>query len=424
MKKMYESNNVELSKYNVMKAFWEEVAGKDKVRFGGGYSMMPLNYKTDTKEVIVDEHQDLMPLLDLRGLLKYSSLEEMGKDPNAKDPNASTMPGEDKKYYFEDVLTEYVRTYFESEKNWSTPINHCNNKKDQLVFCIAGLWLNATHSDYENPIDFIKRYTNFLKDHTFDDFFETKNIRNLQTLKNAQLSIKLIDQEEFQETPEAIEFTISKDGVEKKLPRVSFGISNGEAYIYGIQGYKTDEDPKEIKPINRARYKTYMEENYPEDYREGYKRLEPYSYISLFAFLCLLKQKGIKKVHMPSFLPERYESKEMVSRMKEEEGIKEIEAQGLRRKDRRKAIHEIKKQNNEHQRIQNTMTNKFLSYITRMECDVGDLEILAYPEQTNGFLVVDISRMHPNPTTNLIFYEIEKKIQEMNKSIQKNNIER
>ena len=47
---MYESNNVELSKYNVMKAFWEEVAGKDKVRFGGGYSMMPLNYKTDTKE--------------------------------------------------------------------------------------------------------------------------------------------------------------------------------------------------------------------------------------------------------------------------------------------------------------------------------------------------------------------------------------
>ena len=66
---------------------------------------------------------------------------------------------------------------------------------------------------------------------------------------------------------------------------------------------------------------------------------------------------------MPSFLPERYESKEMVSRMKEEEGIKEIEAQGLRRKDRRKAIHEIKKQNNEHQRIQNTMTNQFLSYI-------------------------------------------------------------
>lgn len=421
---MYESNNVILSKYNVMKTFWEEVAGKDKVRFGGGYSMMPLNYKTDTAEVIVDEHQNLMPLLDLRRILKYKSLEEMKKDKEATEPYVDTGIREDGSCYFEDALTEYVRTYFESEKNWSTPIIHCKTKQDQLVFCLAGLWLNATYADYANPIEFIKRYTNFLKDHTFDDFFETKNIRNIQTLKNAQLSIKLINQEEFQETPEAMQFTISKDGVEKKLPRIAFGISDLDAYIYGIQGYKTEEDPQEIKPVNRARYQSYRKKNYPEDYRNSYNRLEPYAYISLFAFLCLLKNKGINKVYMPSILPERYESKEMVSRMKEKDKIKEIKSQGLKRKERRKAINEIKKQDNEHQRIQNTMTNKFLTYITRMVCDVPGLEIYAYPDQNNGFLVTDISRMHSNPTTNLIFYEIEKKIQEMNKSIQKNNIER
>ena len=84
----------------------------------------------------------------------------------------------------------------------------------------------------------------------------------------------------------------------------------------------------------------------------------------------------------------------------------------------------IKKRNDEHQRIQYTMTNKFLGYMTRMQCDVPGLKMLAYPEQTNGFLVVDISRMHSNPNSNLIFYEIDRKIQEMHQSIHKNDVER
>ena len=424
MKKMYDSNNIKLSKYKVMKTFWEQVAGKSQISFGGGFSVMPLNYKTDTENVTVDEHQELMPLLDLRGILKYNSLEEMAQDKEATDPVSLTMPGEDKKHYFEDVLTEYVRTYFESEKNWTTPIAHCQTQEDQLVFCLSTLWLNATFTDYENPIPFIRRYTNFIKDRTFDDFFEPRDIKEIQTLKNANLEIKQSEQEEFQETPDAIQFTITKNGVEKRLPRIAYGISNGEAYIYGIQGYKTDEDPKEIKQVNRARFGSYREENYPPDYREAYKRLEPYAYISLFSFLCMLKEKGITKVNMPAFLPERYESKEMISRMKEAEEIEKIEAQKIRRKERRKAINEIKKRNDEHQRIQYTMTNKFLGYMTRMQCDVPGLKMLAYPEQTNGFLVTDISNMSPNPESNIIFYEISRKIDEMYKAIEKSKEER
>ena len=416
---MYNLYSISLSKYNVMKTFWEKVAGKSRIDFESGYHILPLNYKTDDKTVMYEEEQGLLPILDLRGILKYSSLSEMRQDSEAIKSDGSTKPGDDHRVYFEDALTEYVRTYFESEKNWTTPIEHCLNQEDQLLFCLASLWQNATFSDYENPIEFIRRYTDFIKDNTFEELDNKKSLIGIQTLKNASLQIQSIQQNEHQETPEAMQFTVSKNGVEKRLPRIAYGISNGEAYIYGIQGYKTQEDPPEIKPVNRARYKLYNEKNYPEDYRNFFKRLEPYAYLSLFAFLCLLKEKGITRVKMPAILPERYESKEIVSKIKQAEEIKTIEGQTLKRKDRRKAIHNLKKREDEHSRIQYAITNKFLGYMSRLQCDVPGIESFAYPEQTNGYLITDISNMTVSPENNVIFYEVYRKIQEMYKAMEK-----
>ena len=39
------------------------------------------------------------------------------------------------------------------------------------------------------------------------------------------------------------------------------------------------------------------------------------------------------------------------------------------------------------------ITNKFLQYMSRMECDVPGVEIAETPEQTNGSLVTDISKI-------------------------------
>lgn len=214
---MYNLYSINLSKYNVMKTFWEKVAGKSRIDFESGYYIMPLNYKTDDETVMCEEEQGLLPILDLRGILKYSSLSEMMQDSEAVKRDGSTEPGEDHKVYFEDALTEYVRTYFESEKNWTIPIEHCLNQEDQLVFCLATLWLNATFSDYENPIEFIRRYTDFIKDNTFEELDDKKSLTGIQTLKNANLEIQSIPQDELQETPEAIQFIVSKNGVEKSF---------------------------------------------------------------------------------------------------------------------------------------------------------------------------------------------------------------
>ena len=54
--------------------------------------------------------------------------------------------------------------------------------------------------------------------------------------------------------------------------------------------------------------------------------------------------------------------------------------------------------------------------MSRMECDVPGVEIAETPEQTNGSLVTDISKMKISDYENIIFYEVYKKIEEMMKT--------
>ena len=247
---------------------------------------------------------------------------------------------------------------------------------------------------------------------------EPKKITEIQSLKGCNIEIINDEQEEFQETPTAINLIIKKNDFEKKMPRIAYGISNGIAYIYGIQGIKTyEEDSPEIKKVNRSRYQLNNLENIPEDYQSLFLRQEPYSYLSLFIFLSMAKHQGINKVAFPSFLPMRYESKEkfIEETYKRKHGKINNDSNDAN-KEHKKLLKEEEKEKNEHQRIQYNITNKFLAYMARMECDVLGIKISATPEQTNGTLIADISKMKPDLQTNIIFYEIDKKIEHLLKS--------
>ena len=84
-----------LSKKDIMKVFWEKVAGKQKVITGRTEYIRPLNYITDEKEEIINPE---IPLLNLKG---------------------ARLPA------FEQALTEYVQTFFSSELNWANPLSSC-----------------------------------------------------------------------------------------------------------------------------------------------------------------------------------------------------------------------------------------------------------------------------------------------------------
>jgi len=379
---MWNWNKMYDNKDYVMKLFFENVAGRQTVDIGNKTYYMPINYVTDEKDVIVNGD---LPIINL----KNKNLE-----------------------LFKDILAEYVRTYFASEKNWANPITNCNSEEEKIVHAIATLWLNATYGDYENPIQFISRYAQFVKDKTFDEFCDGIKINKVQTLRNCEIEIKKAEQEEFQETPDAIIFTIQikdKEGkkIEKKLPRIAYGIADSKAYIYGIQGYPIQEDDPEMKKINRNRYKVNNMENIPEDYINVYKKQEPYAYISLFTFLVMLKEKGITTVIMPSYLPLRYEGKEIGLMERARELTEQVETS----KERKEALKQIEHEVNNHQRVQYNITNKFLSYMSRMECDVPGIEIKQMPDENNLGMVIDISKMNPDEESTIIFYEIAKKIE-------------
>lgn len=372
-----------LNSENIMKVFWENVAGHTKVVTGRREYIRTLNYITDEKEEIVNPD---IPILNLKG---------------------ARLPA------FKQALTEYVQTFFSSELNWANPLSSCFSNEEKLLHAISAIWLNATPDDFDNPIEFLKRYTNFLKDKTFNEFWGGKQIDKVQTLSNSTLTIIKADQTEFQETPTAIRFKVQKGDVVKELPRIAYGISEGVAYIYGIQAPDRDESAEktpEVKKINRSRYKLNDMNNIPVDYQESYLRQEPYAYLSLFTFLSMLKQAGINKVVMQAYLPERVASKEMFLEDRIEYELAH-EAPG-----RKERLRELYARQGDYKRVQYNITNKFLQYMSRMECDVPGIEITATPEQTNGSLVADISKMNLTNYENIIFYEVYKKLEELMKT--------
>ena len=363
-----------------MRVFWKKVAGHTKVITGRREYIRPLNYITDEEEKIVNPD---IPILNLKG---------------------ARLPA------FKQALTEYVQTFFSSELNWANPLSSCFSNEEKLLHAMSTIWLNATPDDFDNPIEFLKRYTDFLTDRTFDDFWEGRQIDKVQTLSNSILTISKADQTEFQETPTAIRFKVQKGDVVKELPRIAYGISGGVAYIYGIQAPDRDESAEktpEVKKINRSRYKLNDMNNIPVDYQESYIRQEPYAYLSLFTFLSMLKQAGINKVVMQSYLPERVASKEMFLKDRIEYELAH-EAPG-----RKERLRELYARQGDYKRIQYNITNKFLSYMARMECDIPGIEIKSTPEETNGSLIVDISKMNVTPENNLIFYELYKKVESL-----------
>lgn len=380
-----------LNSENIMEVFWKKVAGHTKVVNGRTEYIRPLNYVTDEKREIVNPD---IPILNLKG---------------------ARLPA------FEQALTEYVQTFFSSELNWANPISACISNEEKLLHAISTIWLNATPDDFEKPIEFLKRYTNFLKDKTFDEFWGGKQLDKVQTLSNSTLTISKADQTEFQETPTAIRFKVQKGNVVKELPRIAYGISEGVAYIYGIQAPDRDEGVEktsEVKKINRSRYKLNDMNNIPEEYHESYLRQEPYAYLSLFTFLSMIKQAGINKVVMASYLPERVASKEMFLEDRiEYELVHEVPG-------RKERLRDLYAHQGDYKRIQYNITNKFLQYMSRMECDVPGIEITATPEQTNGSLVADISKMNLTDYENIIFYEVYKKIEELMKTKDKKEEER
>jgi hypothetical protein len=297
---------------------------------------------------------------------------------------------------FKEKLNKYIQTLKSKADVWNDmPFT---SEEDKIKYTAAMLFVNATFEDFEYPYKYMDNYIAALKDDTFKDLKEEKNICKLTSFKDATLKVKSADQSIFLETPQKLEFSLSKmmqDGNEYtvSLPSVScFCYEDGTDKILNIaalQNKRIDKSKEKNvfeKQVNREKFKL----NDGVDKEE--QDVEPLAIISLATAIFLAKQKGITKVRMPDFMPMRWYAKSLANEKKSK--YKNLDLEELQE---------------EQIRIQTNVTDKFLRTMIRIEEQIGMVDIGLIPGVLGDYLDCSITdKQVDNP--NKILKEISDNI--------------
>ena len=242
------------------------------------------------------------------------------------------------------------------------------------------LFVNATSEDFAFPIKYMDKYIAAVKDDTFSDLKEGKSICKLNSFKDANLRVKSTEQSIFLETPQKLEFTLTKlmqDNNEYtvSLPSVScFCYEDGKdkvLNISAIQNKRVDTSKEKNvfeKQVNREKFKVNAGvEKEDQD-------VEPLAILSLAGAILLAKEKGISKVRMPDFMPMRWYAKSLANE-------KKSKAKNL-------DLDELKE---EQMRIQTNVTDKLLRNMVRIKDQLGLLDISLIPGECGDYFECNIT---------------------------------
>lgn len=326
-------------------------------------------------------------------------------------------------------LEEYINLELILERK--TLKIYSGKEKDRIKWLISNLVANMTTEDFLNPIAYIDKYMEFLKDKTFDYLDEGITIK-LPKVKNSELEIKREQNNTSMETPYKITLTLKKENEEFttfKLPSIYYAVreENGErvCYIYSVMNKdnkkQTANEIKFQKQINRLLYKLndgvvdsreyyeYKEllkkkeeqeakgEEYTEEiyYPEGNISDITNSFLfSINIFMSILQKEGIKTVKVVPYLPVRYNSRS-------------IAAEGSPKKK------ELQERND---MIQTNATNKLIRTFRRLAQQNTSVSITTLPYEVDEFLTIhlnsrdkELENMLLEETNDIINSEIKEK---------------
>lgn len=287
-----------------------------------------------------------------------------------EDYSIPTLVIKDKETFYK-KLFEFVNCIDEVYTRFcQTPPNFWDMDRDFEVNNIKALlfmiWFNATPQDFGNPVEFLDRYINFIKDETFSKYKQETTLGKLsiqnKNVYNMVIKLQSYEMASDMETPYCFRFSIygtDKEGKKHKvyeLPRVLYGITedeNGEkvGYIYSIKDYCRNKNGEVRSCFNRVsqslrrgvlsgeseEYIAYAEVQDIKKQLEGLSGKEritlerkllkigseperptscenisevsPPFIISLFLTLYLMKKEGIKKIKVPDLLLSRYQNR-------------------------------------------------------------------------------------------------------------------
>ena len=214
---------------------------------------------------------------------------------------------------FNDSLISY---YNKAKEFYKDKINKEDNF-DKTIITL--LWNNLTEDDFKNPVNYINRYIDFMNNPIIlnNDYV---NI-GYSNILDSNIEICLKQEPINEETPYGLYIRSKKENLYYEFPVVRIGISKDKAYIYAVQQKKNKELENEEnynyeKYIHRKLFKVnagfIKEENADNIINpENITGISPSALISLTITLSILESSGIKKIEVPTFLPVRYNAKEI-----------------------------------------------------------------------------------------------------------------
>jgi len=275
------------------------------------------------------------------------------------------------KNLFDKLLVEYVTgaLKFYSDDNFCDEILDYKMYDDNRICkektILTTLFSNATMEDFNDPINYLKKRINYLK----NNIESTYDLGYCEILKS-NISIKIEPDIIENETPFKITIIASAENDEYVFPSVKFGISDNKVYIYAIQNEKDNVNKK----INRILYK--IGEGFIDDYsEENLKDVTSSFLVTLNFSLALFQNLGYSEIIVPSILIERWNSKAKANALRsiKTNNLEELENKQLR--------------------IQENLTNKLIRTFLRLKYHYEGIDILSYPTELDNNLSIKINDM-------------------------------
>ena len=270
---------------------------------------------------------------------------------------------------------------------------------NQIYKKLVYLFSNLTFSDCDNIYEYIKRNTLFVKNKLLYDTEITFN--------ENKIKIKIMDS--YQETPYCFKSFISSGESSYELPTISYGIADDICYIYAIQDKNKDKTSPYNKKIKRILYKmnngikeTQDYEQYKNGesdyYPENISDVSPSSVLALTIFLKQLSNLNITKIKVVPFLPIRYNAKEEAYKNRIDYLLKSGQLENEM----------IEYYKNEHLRIQNNLTQKFIRNFFRVSYHFPNVLINSIPYETDEYLNITLKPFEVDIFDNLGLDKIKK----------------
>ncbi len=290
---------------------------------------------------------------------------------------------------FNKLLTEYLAlarkkydlSIYQDELTFADVENY-----EQVInkIILTTLWANATYDDFSESEEFLRKQIAFLKDETFSEYEEPTIIGYSVTL-GGYVEVENIQETILNETPNSLKISVIEPETNERytFPLVRYGIEDNKCYIYAVQKNKRyDEENKFKKKVNRRLFQ--IGENFDtkndtyENYGEGnLKDVSASFVVASNIALGLLASKGITDIVVPSILIERWNAKEtgIIVKSKREENSQEY----------------IDSNKEEHNKIQNNLTEKLLRTFLRIVSHNKTFNVTAYPFDIDSSLHIKTS---------------------------------